>query len=59
MAKTRTKTTGRKPRSLTAAAGVEIYRGDSLPSDLVGDLFFNEPVARIVRRAKVVETMPG
>ena len=40
----------------TAAAGVEIYRGDSLPSDLVGDLFFNEPVARIVRRAKVVVT---
>jgi mono/diheme cytochrome c family protein len=38
----------------TAAAGVEIYRGDSLPSDVVGDLFFNEPVARIVRRAKVV-----
>ena len=29
----------------TAAAGVEIYRGDRLPPDLVGDLFFNEPVA--------------
>ena len=28
----------------TAAAGVEIYRGDRLPADLVGDLFFNEPV---------------
>ncbi len=40
----------------TAAAGVEIYRGDRLPADLVGDLFFNEPVARIVRRAKVVVT---
>jgi mono/diheme cytochrome c family protein len=38
----------------TAAAGVEIYRGDRLPTDLVGDLLFNEPVARIVRRAKVV-----
>jgi glucose/arabinose dehydrogenase/mono/diheme cytochrome c family protein len=38
----------------TAASGVEIYRGDRLPADLVGDLFFNEPVARIVRRAKVV-----
>ncbi len=38
----------------TAASGVEIYRGDRLPSDVVGDLFFNEPVARIVRRAKVV-----
>ena len=38
----------------TAASGVEIYRGDRLPKDLVGDLFFNEPVGRIVRRAKVV-----
>jgi mono/diheme cytochrome c family protein/glucose/arabinose dehydrogenase len=40
----------------TAASGVEIYRGDRLPSDMVGDLFFNEPVGRIVRRAKVVVT---
>ncbi len=38
----------------TAAAGVEIYRGDRLPDDFVGDLLFNEPVARVVRRAKVV-----
>jgi mono/diheme cytochrome c family protein len=38
----------------TAAAGPEIYRGDRLPSDLVGDLLFNEPVGRIVRRAKIV-----
>jgi mono/diheme cytochrome c family protein len=38
----------------TAAAGVEIYRGDRLPKDLMGDLFFNEPVGRIVRRAKVL-----
>lgn len=40
----------------TAAAGVEIYRGDRLPADMIGDLLFNEPVARIVRRAKVVVT---
>ena len=40
----------------TAASGVEIYRGDRLPADMVGDLLFNEPVARIVRRAKVVVT---
>ncbi len=39
----------------TAASGVEIYRGDRLPADMIGDLFFNEPVGRIVRRAKVVE----
>jgi len=38
----------------TAAAGVEIYRGDRMPADMVGDLFFTEPVGRIVRRAKVV-----
>ncbi|MCC7043246.1 MAG: discoidin domain-containing protein [Acidobacteria bacterium] len=39
----------------TAASGVEIYRGHRLPSDMIGDLLFNEPVGRIVRRAKVVE----
>jgi mono/diheme cytochrome c family protein len=39
----------------TAASGVEIYRGHRLPADMIGDLFFNEPVGRIVRRAKVVE----
>jgi glucose/arabinose dehydrogenase/mono/diheme cytochrome c family protein len=38
----------------TAASGVEIYRGHRLPKDLIGDLFFGEPVGRIVRRAKVV-----
>jgi mono/diheme cytochrome c family protein/glucose/arabinose dehydrogenase len=38
----------------TAASGVEIYRGDRLPADLLGDLLFNEPVGRIVRRAKIV-----
>jgi mono/diheme cytochrome c family protein len=40
----------------TAAAGPEIYRGHTLPGDLVGDLFFTEPVGRIVRRAKVAVT---
>ena len=38
----------------TAASGVEIYRGHRLPKDLIGDLFFGEPVGRIVRRARVV-----
>ncbi len=38
----------------TAASGVEIYRGHRLPTDLVGDLLFGEPVGRIVRRAKIV-----
>ena len=40
----------------TAAAGPEIYRGDRLPPDLVGDLLFAEPVGRMIRRAKVVVT---
>jgi len=40
----------------TAASGVEIYRGHRLPNDMVGDLFFTEPVGRIVRRAKIVVT---
>jgi glucose/arabinose dehydrogenase len=40
----------------TAASGVEIYRGDRLPADMIGDLFFTEPVGRIVRRAKIVVT---
>ena len=38
----------------TAANGQAIFRGDRLPSDLVGDYLINEPVARIIRRARVV-----
>jgi glucose/arabinose dehydrogenase len=38
----------------TAANGQVIFRGDRLPKDLVGDYLVNEPVARIIRRAKVV-----
>ena len=38
----------------TAANGQSIFRGDRLPTDLVGDYIINEPVARIVRRAKVI-----
>ncbi|WP_373552369.1 c-type cytochrome [Haliscomenobacter sp.] len=38
----------------TAANGQAIFRGDRLPADLVGDYLINEPVARIVRRAKVI-----
>jgi mono/diheme cytochrome c family protein/glucose/arabinose dehydrogenase len=37
----------------TSAAGIEIYRGDRLPADLVDDVLFGEPVGRLVRRAKV------
>ncbi len=38
----------------TAANGQSIFRGDRLPADLVGDYLVNEPVARIIRRAKVI-----
>ena len=38
----------------TAGCGQSIYRGDKLPADLVGDYLICEPVARIVRRAHVL-----
>ena len=37
----------------TSAAGVEIYRGDRLPSELYGNMFFDEPVGRLIRRSDV------
>ncbi len=37
----------------TATCGADIYRGDRLPAELRGDLFFGEPVGRLVRRTKV------
>ena len=39
----------------TACCGQSIYRGDKLPQDLVGDYILCEPVARIIRRAKVID----
>jgi len=39
----------------TAAAGNEIYRGDRLPKDLIGDYLHGEVVARIVRRLRPVK----
>lgn len=38
----------------TGACGQSIYRGNTLPEDLVGDYIVCEPVARIIRRAKVI-----
>jgi glucose/arabinose dehydrogenase/mono/diheme cytochrome c family protein len=38
----------------TASCGQSIYRGDRLPQNLVGDYIICEPVARIIRRAKVL-----
>jgi mono/diheme cytochrome c family protein/glucose/arabinose dehydrogenase len=39
---------------VTGSAGNDIYRGNRLPQDLVGDLLYGEPVGRIVRRARPV-----
>ncbi|WP_193212472.1 DUF7133 domain-containing protein [Luteolibacter marinus] len=41
----------------TSGAGIDVFRGDQLPADMLGDVFFGEPVGRLVRRAKV--TMDG
>ncbi len=41
---------------VTGAAGNDVFRGDRLPSDLVGDYVYGEPVGRIVRRARPVVT---
>ena len=41
---------------VTAGAGNDIYRGDRLPTDLVGDYFHGEVVARIVRRLRPTKT---
>jgi mono/diheme cytochrome c family protein/glucose/arabinose dehydrogenase len=37
----------------TSSAGITVYRGDRLPADLEGDVLFDEPVGRLIRRAKV------
>jgi mono/diheme cytochrome c family protein/glucose/arabinose dehydrogenase len=37
----------------TSAAGITVFRGDRLPADMEGDVFFDEPVGRLIRRAKV------
>jgi mono/diheme cytochrome c family protein/glucose/arabinose dehydrogenase len=40
----------------TGAAGNDVFRGDRLPKDMVGDYFYGEVVARIVRRLRPVKT---
>ena len=37
----------------TATCGGEIFRGDRLPASVRGDLFFGEPVGRLVRQGHV------
>lgn len=44
--------------NVTGAAGNDVFRGDRLPQDLVGDYIYGEPVGRIVRRV-VTEKIEG
>lgn len=37
----------------TSGAGQVVFRGDRLPSDMIGDYFIPEPVARVIKRGKV------
>ncbi len=41
--------------AVTGAAGNDIFRGDRLPKELYGQLFYGEPVARIVRRVGIIK----
>jgi mono/diheme cytochrome c family protein len=38
----------------TSGCGQSVFRGDRLPPDMVGDYFIPEPVARIIKRGKVI-----
>ena len=40
----------------TGSAGNDVFRGDRLPKDMVGDYFYGEVVARIVRRLRPVKS---
>jgi mono/diheme cytochrome c family protein/glucose/arabinose dehydrogenase len=40
----------------TASCGQSVFRGDMLPADLNGDLLICEPVGRLIRRSKVINT---
>ena len=40
----------------TGSAGNAVFRGDRLPKDLIGDYFYGEVVARIIRRFRPVKT---
>jgi len=39
----------------TGSAGNDVFRGDRLPKDMQGDLYYGEVVARIVRRLRPVK----
>jgi mono/diheme cytochrome c family protein/glucose/arabinose dehydrogenase len=39
----------------TGAAGNDVFRGDRLPADMIGDYFYGESVGRVVRRLRPVK----
>jgi mono/diheme cytochrome c family protein len=41
-------------KKFTAGCGQSIFRGDRLPEDMRGDYFIPEPVARVIKRGKVI-----
>ena len=40
----------------TASCGQSVFRGDRLPATMQGDLFICEPVGRLIRRAKIIDS---
>ena len=40
----------------TASCGQSVFRGDRLPAAMQGDLFICEPVGRLIRRAKMIDS---
>jgi mono/diheme cytochrome c family protein len=43
-------------KHFTAGCGQSVFRGDRLPSDMLGDYFIPEPVGRIIKRGKVTNS---
>src|SRR5688500_1377386 len=41
-------------KTFTSGCGQSIFRGDRLPEDMRGDYFIPEPVARVIKRGKVI-----
>ncbi len=41
-------------KEFTSGCGQSIFRGDRLPNDMLGDYFIAEPVARVIKRGKVL-----
>ena len=44
----------KKLKRFTSGCGQSIYRGDKFPDDVTGDYFIAEPVARIIKRGKII-----